>query len=74
MCLIRNLNFITTPVEDFQQWFEFYYLANNIKADNEAQIARKKALFVTMLGQATFAKLRDLTNPCVVTDLSLNEC
>jgi len=60
-------------VEDFQQRFEFYCLPNNIKADDEAQIARKKALFVTVLGQATFAKLRDLANPRAVTDLSLSD-
>ena len=28
---------------DFQQCFEFYCLENNIKADDEAHIARKKA-------------------------------
>jgi len=44
-------------VEDFQQCFEFYCLASNIKAYDKAQIARKKALFVTMLGQATFERL-----------------
>ena len=60
-------------MEDFQQRFDFYCLPNNIKADDEAQIARKKALFVTVLGQATFAKLRDLANPRAVTDLSLND-
>ena len=44
-------------VKDFQQRFEFYCLENNIKANDEAQIARKKALFVTILEHATFAKL-----------------
>ena len=32
-------------VKNFQQRFEFCCLANNIKVDDEAQIARKKALF-----------------------------
>ena len=50
-----------------------YHLANNIKVEDEAQIATKKAFFVTMLGQATFAKLRDLANSRAVTDLSLND-
>ena len=62
-------------IEDFQQCFEFYCVANNIKTEDEAQIARKKALFATMLGQTTsaklrhFAKLRDLANPRLITDL-----
>ena len=54
-------------IEDFQQHFEFYCLVNNIKTKDEAQIARKKALF---MGQTTFAKLRDLAYPWPVTDLS----
>ena len=60
-------------VEDFKQLFEFYCLANNIKAEDDAQIARKKAVFVTMLGQATFAKLRDSANPREITDLTLTD-
>ena len=69
---IREFDPAKESVEDFQQRFEFYCLANNIKSDDEAQIAWKKALFVTMLGQATFAKLRDLANPRAVADLSLD--
>ena len=68
---VREFDPAKESMEDFQQRFEFC-LANNIKADDEAQITRKKALFVTMLEQATFAKLRDLANPHAVTELSLN--
>ena len=62
---VREFDPAKESMEDFQQRFEFYCLANNIKADDEAQITRKKALFVTMLGQ-------DLANPHAVTELSLN--
>ena len=70
---IREFDPAKELVKDFQQHFEFYYLEKSIKADDEAQIARKKAPFVTMLGHATFAKLWDLANPRTVTDLSLND-
>ena len=33
----------------------------------------KKVLFVTLLGQATFAKLKDLANAWKIRDISLNE-
>ena len=68
---IREFDPAKESVEDFKQRFEFYCLANNIKAEDDTQIARKKAIFVTMLGQATFAKLRDLANPREITDLTL---
>ena len=40
-------------------------MANNIKSDDEAQKARKKALYITMLGHTTFVKLCDLASPNV---------
>jgi len=58
---------------NFKQRFEFCCLANNIKADDEVQLARKKAVFITILGQETFAKLRDLANPREITELTLND-
>jgi len=68
---VREFDPAKESIEDFQQCLEFYCLANNIKTEDKAQIARKKTLFITMLGQ-TFAKLRDLANPRPVTDLSLD--
>ena len=59
---IREFDPVKDSVEVFKQRFEFYCLVNNIKAEHYIQIARKKAVFVTMLGQTTFAKLRDLAN------------
>ena len=46
-------------IKDFHQRFKFYCLVNNIKEGDEAQLNCKKAfaLFITLVGQATFAKL-----------------
>ena len=57
-------------IEDFKERFEFYCLANNIKGDGD-HARRKKALFITLLGQETFAKLKVLTSPTPVADLTL---
>ena len=54
---IKEFDSAKETIEDFRQRFELYCTANNIKAKDEAQQARKKALFVTMLGQTTFVKL-----------------
>ena len=57
-------------IEDFRKRFEFYCVANNI-CDDAAR--RKKALFLTLLGQATYAKLKDLASPTPVSDLTLDD-
>ena len=54
-------------IEDFHQRFKFYFLSNNIKEGDEAQQNCKKALFIMLVGQATFAKLRDLASPRVTS-------
>ena len=59
------------PIEDFYQIFKFYFLANDIKDGIEAQRNHTKALFITLVGQAMFAKLTDLLSPCVIVDLLL---
>ena len=51
--------------------FDFYCLANNVR-DTEENQRRKKALFITVLGQATYAKLKVLANPTSVSDLTLD--
>ena len=38
---VREFDPAKESMEDFQQRFEFYCLANNIKADDEAQITSK---------------------------------
>ena len=69
----REFDASKESIEDFCQRFEFYCLANNIKDGEEAQRNRKKALFITLVGQTTFAKLRDLASPREITDISLDD-
>ena len=70
--MLRDFDSTKESVEDFHERFEFYCLANNIKEEGDGQ-RRKKALFVMFLGQATFAKLKDLANPREIKDIPLNE-
>ena len=70
---LREFDASKESIEDFHQRFEFYCLANSIKDGDEAQRNRKKALFITLVGQATFAKLRDLASPRDIVDLSLGD-
>ena len=69
---LRDFDSTKESVEDFCERFEFYCLANNIKGKGDRQ-RQKKALFVMLLGQATFAKLKDLANPREIKDIPLNE-
>ena len=70
---LREFDANKESIEDFHQRFEFYCLANNVKEGDEAQRNRKKALFITLVGQATFAKLRDLASPRAIADISLDD-
>ena len=70
---LREFDVNKESIDDFRQRFEFYCLANNIRDGDEAQRNRKKALFLTLVGQATFAKLRDLPSPREITDISLDD-
>ena len=60
-------------IEDFHHRFKFYCLLNNIKEGDEAQWNHKKALLITLVGQATFAELRDLASPHAIADISLDD-
>ena len=70
---IKEFDPMQETIDNFRQHFEFYCTANNIKSEDEAQQARKKAIFITTLGQATFVKLRDLASPKDIAMLSLEE-
>ena len=59
-------------IEDFHERFDFYCLANNIHDNNEENLRRKKALFITLLGQVTFARLKILASPTPVSELTLD--
>ena len=48
---IKEFDLTKETIDNFRQRFKFYCAANNIKSDDEAQQACKKALFITMLGQ-----------------------
>ena len=56
-------------VEDFHDHFKFYCAANGIRDDNAA---KKKAMFIMLLGQENFAKLKVLASPTTVNNLSLD--
>ena len=56
-------------IEDFEERFEFYCVVNGIRGDNAD---KKKANFVTLLGQDTFAKLKTLASPTAVSELTLD--
>ena len=60
-------------IKDFRERFDFYCLANSIRSDGAAAAQRKQALFLTLLGQATFAKLKTLASPTPVNELSLDQ-
>ena len=70
---IKEFDSAKETIEDFRQHFEFYCTANNIKSGDEAQQDRKKALFITMLGQTAFVKLRDLASPNDIATLTLDQ-
>ena len=57
------------PVEDFHEHFEFYCVANGIHDDNTV---KKKAMFITLLGQENFAKLKVLASPTTMNNLTLD--
>ena len=57
------------PVEDFDEHFEFYYVAKGSHDDNAA---KKKAMFITLLGQENFAKFKVLASPTTMNNLTLD--
>ena len=69
---LKEFNPVKESIEDFQERFNFYCLANNIRGENADAARQKKAMFITLLGQATFAKLKVLASPTPVADLTLD--
>ena len=59
-------------IEDLKEKFEFYCVANKFKNEGE-DLRRKKALFVTLLGHSTFAKLKTLASPTQVSELAMDD-
>ena len=71
--VLREFDPLKESIEDFRERFDFYCLANNIRSEGEGAAQRKQALFLTLLGQAAFAKLKTLVSPTPVNDLSLDQ-
>ena len=71
--VLREFNSVKESIEDFHEHFDFYCLANNIQSDGETGTQQKQAVFLTLLGQGTFAKLKTLASPTPVNELSLDQ-
>lgn len=56
----------------FLRAFEFYCLANNIRGKGDVA-ANQKKLFLTLVGQAAFAKLKTRASPRLVSELMLDQ-
>jgi len=52
--------------ESIEDFLEYYCVANNVRGDDAD---KKKAMFLTLLGQETFAKLKVLASPTPVIEL-----
>ena len=68
---LREFDPTKESIEDFKGRFEFYCTANNICGEGE-HARQKRALFIPLLGQETFAKLKVLTSPMPVSDSTLD--
>ena len=66
---LREFNPKKESIEDFHERFEFYCVANGISGDNAD---KKKAMFITLLGQETFARLKILASPTNISELPLD--
>ena len=55
---LKELDPVKELIEDFRERFDFYCLANNIHGENADTACRKKVMFIILLGQVTFAKLK----------------
>ena len=71
--MLREFDPSKESIEDFRERYDFYCLANNIRGEGEAAVSRKKALFLTLVGQAAFAKLKTLASPRPISELTLDE-
>ena len=70
--VLREFDLLKESIEDFREHFDFYCLANNIRGEGDAA-SRKQALFLTLLRQSAFAKLKTLASPTSVSNLTLDQ-
>ena len=66
---LREVDPNKESVEDFDEHFEFYYMA---KGNHDDNAAKKRAMFITLLGQENFAKLKVLASPTTMNNLTLD--
>lgn len=71
--VLGEFDLLKESIKDFCKQFELYCLVNNICGKEEAVQIQRRALFVTLLGQATFAKLKTLENSTAVSELTLDQ-
>ena len=69
---LREFDPIKESIEDFIERFELYCLANNFRGEGD-HARCKNALFITLLGQKTYVKLKILSSPTSVADLTLDD-
>ena len=70
--VLREFDLSKQSIEDFCERFKVYCLANNICGKEEAAVNWKKALFLTLLSQTAFVKLKTLASPRPVGKLILD--
>ena len=70
--VLREFDPLKESIEDFRERFDFYCLVNNIRGEGDTA-SRKQALFLTLLGQSAFAKLKTLASPTSINDLTLDQ-
>ena len=68
---LREFDPTNESIEDFKERCEFYCTANNIRGEGE-HTQQKRALFITLLGQESFTKLKVLTSLTPVSDFTLD--
>ena len=70
MAQFKSLTHKRSQYKIFHERFEFYCVANNLRPGEDDN--RKKAQFVTLLGQGSYSKLKALAHLTAVSDLMLD--
>ena len=68
---VREFNLNKKSIIDFKECLEFYCTTKNFCGEGE-HAQQKRALFIILLGQETFTKLKILASPMPVSDLTLD--
>ena len=68
--VLKEFDLEKESIKDFRERFEFYCVTNKIKNDGD-DLRSKKALFLMLLGHKTFSKLKVLSSPTPVSNLTM---